>query len=152
MYELLFFFFLPIFSFFNISSGRLVFHLGHLPETVEGKNNINYIFFSRPRARQATSTAPHAVAAVPSQTICKNEKLLKTTTVTGKKLIHLPERGSGAFNSIYILYTTFNTQMAFWMEKRCIIVFFPYAFACACQKEIKATRRLSNLKTPLDGK
>lgn len=45
----------------------------------EGKNNnINYIFFFLPTS---------AIALPPSsQTICKNEKLLKTTTVTGKNL------------------------------------------------------------------
>lgn len=45
--------------------------------TAEGKCNINYIFF-----RPASAPIP----SLPSQTICKNEKLLKTTTVTGKNL------------------------------------------------------------------
>jgi len=99
----------------------------------EGKNNINYIFFS-PRAQIYHHRHRH-------KTICKNEKLLKTTTVTGKNLsicrIEAP---------VCLILYTFCTQLLIlkWLFgwKKGVLVFFSVnAFACAHREEIKATRR-----------
>jgi len=111
----------------------------------EGKNNINYIFFS-PRALIYHHRHRH-------KTICKNEKLLKTTTVTGKNLsicrIEAP---------VCLILYTFCTQLLilkwlFGWKKGVLVFFFRYRMSRRPPRGNKGNKTAeSNLKTPLDGK